>query len=38
MVKKEAQFTMTAKIEADTIIQLKDGRLLFYYFRENNKI
>ena len=34
MIKKEVQFTMKSEIEADTIIQLKDGRLLFYYFRE----
>jgi len=34
MIKKEAQITLQAKIEADTVIQLKDGRLLFYYFRE----
>jgi len=34
MIKKEAQIIMKAKIEADTVIQLKDGRLLFYYFRE----
>ena len=38
MIKKEVQFNMKAKIEANTIIQLKDGRLLFYYFREIYKI
>ena len=38
MIKKEVQFNMKAEIEADTIIQLKDGRLLFYYFRENYNI
>ena len=38
MIKKEVQFNMKAKIEANTIIQLKDGRLLFYYFRENYNI
>ena len=38
MIKKEVQFTMKSEIEADTIIQLKDGRLLFYYFRDDNDI
>ena len=38
MIKKEVQFTMKSEIEADTIIQLKDGRLLFYYFREDYNI
>ena len=38
MIKKEVQFIMRAKIEADTIIQLKEGRLLFYHFREDYNI
>ena len=38
MIKKKAQFTMKAKIEADSVIQLKDGRLLFYNFREDYNI
>ena len=38
MKKKGLQFTMSTKIEADTVIQLKNGKLLLYYFREDNNI
>jgi len=38
MIKKEAQLILKEKIEADTVIQLKDGRLIFYYYREDYNI
>ena len=33
MESKEFQFIFTKKINGDSIIQLKDGKILFYYFR-----
>ena len=38
MIIKEAQLILTEKIKADTVIQLKDGRLIFYNFREDYNI
>jgi len=35
MIKKEAQFILHEKIKRDTIIQLKDGKLIFYYYEED---
>ena len=33
MESKEFQFIFTKKINGDSIIQLKDGKILFYHFR-----
>ena len=38
METKEAELQCSSKVEGDSLIQLKDGRILFYYFRENNTL
>jgi len=38
MSKKEAQIYFSKDIKGDSIFQLRDGKLIFYYFRENYKI
>jgi len=38
MIKKEAQLILKERIKGDTIIQLKDGKLIFYYYKENYNI
>jgi len=35
MIKKEAQLILNERIKGDTIIQLKDGKLIFYYYEED---
>ena len=38
METKEAELQCSSKVEGDSLIQLKDGRILFYYFRGNNNL
>ena len=38
MIQKVAQLVSLERIKGDTIIQLKDGRLLFYYYIEDYDI
>ena len=38
MIQKEVQLVLTEKIKGDSIIQLKDGKLIFYYYREDYNI
>ena len=38
MIQKEAQLVSLERIKGDTIIQLKDGKLLFYYYIEDYDI
>ena len=38
MNKEDNKKNFSTNISGDTIIQLKDGRLLVYYFRNNDKI
>ena len=38
MIQKEAQLVLTERTKGDTIIQLKDGKLLFYFYCENYNI
>ena len=38
MIKKGAQLILKERIKGESIIQLKDGKLIFYYYKENYNI
>ena len=38
MIQKEAQLVLTERTKGDTIIQLKDGKLVFYFYCEDYNI